>query len=120
MPAIIVNVRSFSTGCADPTACCVEAAETGLQQRQGTHGSFSRTDTRAIMGAIGPAFRRSVRRSEADDAGRVTAAMVQTVGDTRYLDAAGYPGSTLGVPAGFGPGGQIPGAEGIAEASRPD
>ncbi|MBV9115809.1 MAG: alkaline phosphatase family protein [Acetobacteraceae bacterium] len=170
MPAIVVNFRSFSTGCADPTTCGVEVADTGLQQGQGTHGSFSRADTRAIMGAIGPdfrarfvdpapvsnadigrtvaailrlsvadkgslvgrvlseampnglvpPFRRSVQRSEADDAGRVTAAMVQTVGETRYFDAAGYPGSTLGLSAGIGPAGQIPGAEGTAEASRPD
>jgi Type I phosphodiesterase / nucleotide pyrophosphatase len=169
MPAIAINFRSFSTGCADPTTCGVEVADTGLQQGQGMHGSFSRADTRNIMGAIGPdfrarfvdpapasnadlgktiaavlrlsvvdkgklvgrvlseampngavpPFRRSVQRSEADDAGRVTAVLVQTVGDTRYFDAAGYPGSTLGLPAGIGPAGQTP-AEGIAEASRPD
>src|SRR6185312_3018208 len=57
MPAIVVNFRSFSTGCADPTTCGVEVADTGLQQGQGMHGSFSRADTRNIMGAIGPDFR---------------------------------------------------------------
>lgn len=56
-PAIIVNFRSFSVGCADATTCGVEIADTGLQQGQGMHGSFSRADTRNIMGAVGPSFR---------------------------------------------------------------
>jgi arylsulfatase A-like enzyme len=57
-PAIAVNFRSFSTGCADPTTCGVEVADTGLQQGQGMHGSFSRADTRNIMAALGPSFRQ--------------------------------------------------------------
>jgi hypothetical protein len=57
MPAIVVNFRSFSTGCADPTTCGVEVSDTGLQQGQGMHGSFSRADTRNAMGALGPSFR---------------------------------------------------------------
>ncbi len=59
MPAIAVNFRTFSLGCADPTTCGVEVADTGLQQGQGMHGSFSRADTRNIMGAAGPSFRTS-------------------------------------------------------------
>jgi hypothetical protein len=58
MPAIAVNFRSFSTGCDDPTTCGVEVADTALQQGQGMHGSFSRADTRNIMGAAGPSFRQ--------------------------------------------------------------
>jgi arylsulfatase A-like enzyme len=58
VPAIVVNFRSFSTGCADPTTCGVEVADTPLQQGQGMHGSFSRADTRNTMGAFGPSFRR--------------------------------------------------------------
>ncbi len=58
MPAIALNFRTFSTGCADPTTCGVEVADTGLQQGQGMHGSFSRADTRNIMGAAGPSFRQ--------------------------------------------------------------
>ncbi len=58
LPAIVVNFRSFALGCADPTTCGVEVADTGLQQGQGMHGSFSRADTRNIMGAIGPSFRQ--------------------------------------------------------------
>lgn len=57
-PAIAVNFRSFSTGCNDPITCGVEVADTPLQQGQGMHGSFSRADTRNIMGAAGPSFRQ--------------------------------------------------------------
>ena len=53
-----MNFRTFSLGCADPTTCGVEVADTGLQQGQGMHGSFSRADTRNIMGAAGPSFRQ--------------------------------------------------------------
>ncbi len=56
-PAIVVNFRSFSIGCADPTTCGVEVADTPLQQGQGMHGSFSRADTRNVMAAVGPDFR---------------------------------------------------------------
>ncbi len=149
MPAIAVNFRTFSLGCADPTTCGVEVADTGLQQGQGMHGSFSRADTRNIMCAAGPSFRekfedpapasnadigktvasllglriadkgklvgrvlseampngampkptRSEVRSDPDVAGHVTVVLTQTVGETRYFDAAGYPGRTLGLPA---------------------
>ena len=58
MPAIAVNFRTFSTGCADPTACGVEVADTNLQQGQGMHGSFGRADTLNIMGAAGPSFKQ--------------------------------------------------------------
>ncbi len=58
MPAIALNFRTFATGCADPTTCGVEVADTSLQQGQGMHGNFSRADTRNIMGAAGPSFRQ--------------------------------------------------------------
>ena len=57
MPAIAVNFRSFATGCALPTTCGVELADTPLQQGQGMHGSFSQADTEIIQGAAGPDFR---------------------------------------------------------------
>lgn len=57
-PGIVVNFRSFTTGCADPTTCGVEVADTGLQQGQGMHGNFSRADTRNFMAAAGPGFRQ--------------------------------------------------------------
>jgi hypothetical protein len=58
VPAIVVNFRSFSTGCEQAVLCTVEIADTGLQQGQGMHGSFSRADTMNFMAAIGPSFRR--------------------------------------------------------------
>ena len=111
------------------------------------HGSFSRADTRNIMGAAGPSFREhfedaapasnadigktiaqllglnipakgklvgrelteampngampnshaTLLRSEPDTAGHVTVVLTQTVGETVYFDAAGYPGRTLGL-----------------------
>ncbi len=147
MPAIVVNFRSFSTGCADPTTCGVEVSDTALQQGQGMHGSFSRADTRNVMGAMGPSFRAglespvpasnadlgktiarildltipakgtlvgrvltealvngatptteaTVVRSDPDATGLATILRYQTVGETRYFDAAGYPGRTLGL-----------------------
>jgi hypothetical protein len=127
----------------------VVVSDTGLQQGQGMHGSFSRAETRNIMGAAGPSFRTHFEdgapasnadlgktiahllglkikdngklvgrvlseampngampkaeskavRSEPDAAGLRTVVLMQTVGDTRYFDAAGYPGRTLGLPA---------------------
>lgn len=56
-PTIAVNFRSFHTGCDNPLACSVEVADTGLQQGQGMHGTFSRADTFNNMAAIGPDFK---------------------------------------------------------------
>ncbi|BAZ49897.1 type I phosphodiesterase/nucleotide pyrophosphatase [Nostoc sp. NIES-4103] len=58
IPSIVVNFRSFDTGCGNPTACGVDVADTGLQQGQGIHGSFSRADTYNTMAAIGPDFKQ--------------------------------------------------------------
>ena len=57
-PAIAVNFKSFSTGCARPSTCSVEIADTGLQQGQGMHGGFGRGDTENFMAAIGPDFKK--------------------------------------------------------------
>ncbi len=55
----IVRFRSFATGgCAEPVLCGVAVADTGLQQGQGMHGSFSRADTNNFMAAFGPDFKR--------------------------------------------------------------
>ena len=56
-PAIVVNFRSWSTGCAEPTNCSVAVADTVLRQGQGMHGSFSRGDTLNFTAAIGPDFK---------------------------------------------------------------
>lgn len=57
-PAIVVNFRSWSSGCTQPTNCQIEIADTTLQQGQGMHGSFGRGDTLNFMAAIGPDFKR--------------------------------------------------------------
>jgi hypothetical protein len=56
-PSIIVNFRSFATGCSQPLLCAAEVADTKLQQGQGMHGSFSRADTWNFMAAVGPDFK---------------------------------------------------------------
>jgi hypothetical protein len=56
-PSIVVNFRSFATGCDEPINCTVEVADTVLRQGQGMHGSFSRADTMNFMAAIGPDFK---------------------------------------------------------------
>src|ERR1700712_1790672 len=56
-PAIVVNFRSYTTGCDEPTNCSVAVADTVLRQGQGMHGSFSRGDTMNFMAAIGPDFK---------------------------------------------------------------
>ena len=49
---------------------------------------------------MAPCRRRTPKssRSVPDSAGHVTVVLTQTVGSTRYFDAAGYPGRTLGLP----------------------
>jgi arylsulfatase A-like enzyme len=146
-PAIVVNFRSFSTGCDQPVLCSATVADAVQQQGQGMHGSFSRADTMNFMAAIGPDFKASfvdpapvsnadigmtiarllglripnkgplvgrVMR-EAMPNGRLPAFSMRTLqsqpgrnglrtvldyqqlGTTRYLDAAGFPGRTVGL-----------------------
>ncbi len=56
-PTIAVSFRSFDTVCGEPVRCAVEVADTGLQQGQGMHGSFSRADTWNFMAMQGPDFK---------------------------------------------------------------
>jgi hypothetical protein len=56
-PAIAVNFSSYAVGCVQPVLCAAEVADTGLQQGQGMHGSFSRADTMNFMAAAGPDFK---------------------------------------------------------------
>ena len=146
-PSIVVNFRSYATGCDKPVLCAVNIADTGLQQGQGMHGSFSRADTMSFMAAIGPSFKagylneapvsnadigmtiakvlglkisakgtligriieealpggrspaveRFVERSSPGPNGLETILVGQRVGQTRYFDAAGFPGRTVGM-----------------------
>jgi len=56
-PSIVVNFRSEATGCEQPVLCTVELADTRLQQGQGMHGNFARSDTQNFMAAAGPDFK---------------------------------------------------------------
>jgi hypothetical protein len=56
-PSIVVNFRTYSTGCNQPVLCTVSVADTRLQQGQGMHGGFSRADTMNFMAAVGPSFK---------------------------------------------------------------
>jgi arylsulfatase A-like enzyme len=146
-PTIVVNFRSYATGCPQPVLCTVEIADTGLQQGQGMHGSFSRAETMNFMAATGPDFKRgfvdeapvsnadmgqtlarllglkipfkgglmgrvveealpggitppvttAILRSSSSPAGQQTVLEYQQVGSTRYFDAAGFPGRTVGL-----------------------
>ena len=57
IPSIVVNFRSYTTGCDEPTNCSVEVSDTVLRQGQGMHGTFSRADTLNFTAAIGPDFK---------------------------------------------------------------
>ncbi len=146
-PAMLVNFRSYDTGCGVPVKCAVEIADTTLMQGQGMHGSFSRADTANFMAATGPDFkagykdeapvsnadigrtlshilglniapkgtlmgrvieealnggpasvdfaRKELRSQPAE--GQTTILRYQTVGNTTYLDAAGFAGRTVGL-----------------------
>ena len=56
-PTLVVNFRSFSSGCAVETKCSVTVANVSLQQGQGLHGSFGRGETFNFMAAVGPDFK---------------------------------------------------------------
>ncbi len=148
-PTVIVNFRTFDTGCGEPLNCGVEVADYIHQQGQGMHGSFSRADTFNFMAASGPDFKRSFTDPapvSSADVGRTLAEILglkitprgkllgrvireampggatplftartmvskpgpgglatilnyQLVGDTKYFDAAGFSGRTLGLAA---------------------
>ncbi|MDE2630498.1 MAG: alkaline phosphatase family protein, partial [Alphaproteobacteria bacterium] len=58
-PTFVIGFRSFVVkGCKlGEQMCTAEIADSTLHTGQGMHGSFSRTDTRNFMAAIGPDFK---------------------------------------------------------------
>ncbi len=92
-PSMVVNFRSFVTGCAVPTNCEAEIADTSLQQGQGMHGSFGRGDTLNFMAATGPDFRRRY----VDPAPTGNADIVPTLASILHLSLASN-GSLVGRP----------------------
>jgi hypothetical protein len=114
-PAIAVNFRSFSTGCEQPLLCTVEVADTGLQQGQGMHGSFSRADTMNFMAAAGPSFRRGFT----DDAPASNADIGKTLAHVLGLRPP-FAGSLMGrVLEEALPNGNTPQAESFVRRSQP-
>jgi hypothetical protein len=146
-PAIVVNFKSFSTGCDIAVKCTAEIADAPLGQGQGYHGSLSRADSYNFQAAIGPDFktgfvdtapssnadigatiahilkltlkgdgkltgrvlseafpggatpavkRQTLRAAPAAN-GLATLLDMQSVGDTRYFDAGGFAGRTVGL-----------------------
>ncbi len=146
-PAIVVNFRSFATGCDLPVRCTAEIADAPLGRGQGYHGSLSRADTYNFQAAIGPDFKQGFTDtapssnadigvtiahilglklkgggtlsgrvlSEAFPGGAMPAVKTETlrsapgagelateletqnVGGTRYFDAGGFKGRTVGL-----------------------
>jgi Type I phosphodiesterase / nucleotide pyrophosphatase len=79
-PAIVINFRSFDTICGEPVRCAVTVSDSGLQQGQGMHGSFSRADTWNFMALVGPDFRAGFvdpAPSSNADVGRTAAALLR-------------------------------------------
>jgi hypothetical protein len=56
-----------------------------------------RVITEALVNGAPNSAKAGVLRSPPDDFGRVTELKFQTIGNSRYFDAAGYPGRTLGL-----------------------
>jgi len=146
-PAVVINFRSYASGCDKAVMCAVNVADTSLQQGQGMHGSFNRADTMNFMAAIGPDFKSGfvddapvsnadigktmaqilglkipshgsllgrvidealpggatpavehfVQHAKPGKDGLATILVGQRVGATRYFDAAGFPGRTVGM-----------------------
>jgi hypothetical protein len=83
-PAIAISFRSFDTVCGEPVRCTVEVADTGLQQGQGMHGSFSRADTWNFMALQGPDFKAEF----VDPAPASNADLGRTIAHVMHLDAS--------------------------------
>ncbi len=115
-PSIVVNFRSFSTGCADPTTCGVDVSDTPLQQGQGMHGSFSRADTRNTMGAKGPGFRQHFESTAPVSNADLGQTIAQLLG-LKITDKGQLVGRVLGEAM---PNGAMPGVQSSKVRSEPD
>ena len=114
-PSVVINFRTYSTGCDKPLLCTVEIADTGLQQGQGMHGSFSRADTMNFMAAIGPSFKSGF----VSDAPVSNADMGKTMAHLLGLKIP-FKGALMGRIAEEAlPGGASPNVENFVERSHP-
>jgi predicted AlkP superfamily pyrophosphatase or phosphodiesterase len=114
-PSIVVNFRSYTTGCEEPTNCSVEVADTVLRQGQGMHGSFSRGDTLNFTAAIGPDFRAGY----VDPLPVSNADVGMTIAQLMNLHAAAMGGLTGRVMSEALPNGIIPKAADGSIVSKP-
>jgi hypothetical protein len=114
-PAIVVNFRSFATGCDVPVLCTAEVADTGLQQGQGMHGTISRADTMNFMAAFGPDFKQGF----VDEAPVGNADVGRTIARILRLDIPAK-GKLIGRVIGEAmPGGEMPKVEVLRQQSEP-
>jgi hypothetical protein len=114
-PSMVINFRSYSTGCDRPVMCAVNIADTGLQQGQGMHGSFNRADTMNFMAAIGPDFKAGF----VSQAPVSNADMGKTMAQILGLKIP-FKGSLMGRVAEEAlPGGASPNVEPFVERSHP-
>ena len=114
-PSIVVNFRSYTTGCDEPTNCSVEVADTVLRQGQGMHGSFGRGDTMNFMAAIGPDFKTGY----VDPLPVSNADVGMTIAQLMSLRSAGNGGLTGRVMSETLPNGIIPKAADGSLVSKP-
>jgi Type I phosphodiesterase / nucleotide pyrophosphatase len=114
-PSIVVNFRSYTTGCEEPTNCSVEVADTVLRQGQGMHGSFSRGDTLNFTAAVGPDFRAGY----VDPLPVSNADVGKTIAQLMNLHAAAMGGLTGRVMSEALPNGIVPKAAEGSIVSRP-
>jgi hypothetical protein len=94
----------FKSGYADPAP--VSNADVGktlariLNLAIPTKGHLTgRVVDEALAGGKEPKFAKQVLRSAPDGKGTETVLELQTIGTTRYFDAAGFPGRTVGLEA---------------------
>jgi Type I phosphodiesterase / nucleotide pyrophosphatase len=114
-PSIVINFRSYSSGCERAVMCAVNVADTGLQQGQGMHGSFNRGDTMNFMAAIGPDFKAGF----VDQAPTSNADIGKTIAHVLGLKITAK-GSLQGrVATESLPGGASPSVENFIERSQP-
>ena len=114
-PAIAISFRSFDTVCGEPVRCTVEVADTGLQQGQGMHGSFSRADTWNFMAMQGPDFKSQF----ADPAPASNADLGRTIAQLMQLNASDK-GKLVGrVLSEVLPGGALPDTSSSVVTSEP-
>jgi arylsulfatase A-like enzyme len=114
-PSIVVNFRSYTTGCDEPTNCSVEIADTVLRQGQGMHGSFGRGDTLNFTAAIGPDFKAGY----VDPLPVSNADVGKTIAQLMNLRATANGGLQGRVMSEALPGGIIPKAADASIVSKP-